>query len=135
MSSTRAHRWQWLLGIGLALALVACGETPQERYTGAQAAAERQDFEAFRSYFTRGSADLLRGLDTAGKRSRLYYIKEPMRVLPQGDLENAIQIDNFAVLSFKVRGKKQDVWMFLEDGAWKIDLTSLPGFWANLSQP
>ena len=131
----RRTRFPWWLAVLLALAFAACTDAPDTRYTQAVAAAEQQNVTLFRTFFTRQSAELLRGLEVAGKRSRLYYIKDPLKLLPKGDLDNVLVQDNFAVLTFKVRGAKQDVWMYLEDGQWKIDLTSLPEFWAALDNP
>lgn len=135
--STSGHRpWgAWLVALALGVAAAGCTDAPSERYTQALAAAEQKNFDGFRAFFTRSSAELLRGFESAGKRSRLYYVKEPMTLLPKGPIENAVEVENFAVLTFTERGKKADVWMFLEDGEWKIDLTTLPGFWAYLSQP
>lgn len=131
MRSTRATWWSALL---LALAFAACTDPPTERFNQALTAADAQDVERFQTFFTRKSVNLLHGLETAGKRSRLYYVKDATKLMPKGDLENVDVKDNFAVLTFKVRGAKQDIWMFFEDGEWKIDLTSLPTFWAGLTR-
>jgi len=116
------------------LAFAACTEAPEERFNQALSAAESDEVERFRTFFTRDSVELLRGMERAGERTHMYYVKDPTRLIPKGELEGVNVTDNFAVLTFKVRGQKQDVWMFFEDGEWKIDLTSLPEFWAGLSK-
>ncbi|TNF28542.1 MAG: hypothetical protein EP329_17705 [Deltaproteobacteria bacterium] len=125
---------RWFSAFLLALALAACTDSPEERYAQAQTAAADKEEAKFRTYFTRSSIDLLKGMETAGKRSGMYYVKDQTTLLPKGDLENVNVKDNFAVLTFKVRGQKQDVWMYFEDGEWKIDVTSLPDFWAGLDR-
>ncbi|MCA9515259.1 MAG: hypothetical protein KC635_09980 [Myxococcales bacterium] len=133
-TSPRTGLARLLLALLLGLALTACADPPEERYAQALKAAEDKDFDTFRTFFTERSAEFLRDMKTAGERMKRYYMKQPFEVLPTGDIEEVYVKDNFAAIKVKTRGKTQEVHMFNEKDHWVIDLFSLDGFWAPLTQ-
>ncbi len=123
-----------LLALTLGGALIACGEAPEERLAQARTAADRKDTDAFRSFFTEKSAELMRDFEIAGKRSKLYYTKDPFALLPGGDIDEVFVKDNLAVITVKDRGKKKKIRLYMENGQWAIDLFSLETLWEPLEK-
>jgi len=124
----------WLFGPLVALGLVACGEGPLERYEQAVAAKQQKDLDAFLGFFTQASKEILRGIDVAGSRSRIYYTRNVFDVLPEGDVEGVSAKDGFALIRLRQRGTTHEVRMFKEHDKWVIDVFSLEGLWRPLKE-
>ncbi len=122
----------WALAFGAALG--ACGDSPEERFAQAQAAAKQKDEAAFKGFFTEKSAALLRGFERAGKRSKLWYTRNLFALLPSGEVDEVFVKDNFALITVKSGAKKKEVRMYKQNGQWAIDLFSLDTLWAPLEK-
>ena len=121
----------------LAAALVAgCKASPTEAYERAKAAAEAKDEDALLANLTEKSATLLTRLGEVDKASggRLRYIRNPLEIHRFGEVVGEDVNDTRAVLTVQERGQQQRVLLVFEDGAWRIEATELPDFWAPLRQ-
>ncbi|MFO0746527.1 MAG: hypothetical protein U1F43_12760 [Myxococcota bacterium] len=118
----------------LALLVAACGTPPEERLAQARLAAENKDLPLFLKYFTRRSAAFLRDLAANQARSKMQYLKDPLLVLPPGDLEEVNIDGKSAILKVKGKGKADEIRMFMENDEWSIDVFSLTRFWQPLRE-
>lgn len=131
---SRAMKSRPSLLLLLALLVAACGTPPEERLAQARAAIENKDVPLFLKYFTRRSAALLRDMEANAARTKMHYLRDPLTILPQGDVEEVAIDGNSAFVKVKGKGAAEEIRMFMENDEWAIDLFSLPKFWQPLQE-
>lgn len=125
---------RWAVALFCVSALTACAESPTERLNAARLAVERDDFETYRTFFTERSAELLRALEDTAARTRYRYVSNLLQLLPEGEVSEVFEKDNFALLTVENRGQKYEIRMLNENGQWVIDLLALQQFWASIER-
>ena len=128
-----ARRSLRLAPVLFVLLIAACTTPPEERLTQARAAAADKDMDAFSKFFTQHSANFLRDMVRTAARSKIPYIKDPFKILPEGDIES-VTTEGLSTL-IKVKGKRSsdEIRMFMENDEWSIDVYSLKALWAPLA--
>lgn len=130
----RSRLRRWTLALFCVGALAACAESPTDRLNAARLAVERNDFDTYRTFFTERSASLLRSLEDTATRTRYRYVPNLLRMLPEGEVTEVFEKDNFALLTVENRGQKYEIRMLNENGQWVIDLLALQQFWASIER-
>lgn len=127
-----ARRSLRLAPVLFALLVAACTAAPEERLAQARAAAADKNMDAFSTFFTRQSANFLRDMVRTASRSKIPYLKDPYKILPEGDIES-VTTEGLSTL-IKVKGKRtsEEIRMFMENDEWSIDVYSLKALWAPL---
>ncbi len=124
----------WVLVAGLAVSATGCAEGAVERFQAARAAAQdAPDLDDYLLFFTKASAELLRGSEATRKRDpSLGYVPDARKVLPKGDVTKVDERGGLTVLTVGQGRTAKEVRMVQEDDAWVIDGLSLPAIMGPL---